>query len=84
MVMIVLGMEGYRLLVVPAGIEKQAKCLPVHEIPEEYLGRLTSEELEVLPQICWQKDVHKQLGASNPKNVRRGIPEGVKCNVTTW
>jgi hypothetical protein len=63
------------------GVAKLSKCLPTEHIPTE--GRnLTVKELALLPTLCWRKDLLEAGQRSD--SVRRGIPAGVKCNVTKW
>ena len=55
-------------------------CLPVEDIP--IAGKnLTEKELALLPYICWRAD---QTHNRPVLHADRGIPAGVKCNVTQW
>ena len=56
-------------------------CAATEDIPVAG-ANLTARELEILPHLCWSKNGRdiKPLKAEQG----RGIPPGVKCNVTQW
>ena len=72
---------NHKWLESPEGLTKLSRCLPAEQIPTE--GKiLTAKELGLLSTLCWREDLvgnGQQL-----TSVSRGIPKGVKCNVTKW
>lgn len=64
-----------------AGRDKIRSCLPQSAIPWRDKN-LTATELELLPSICWRRDL--QAGKARLQDSDRGIPAGVKCKATHW
>lgn len=63
-------------------VDKSILCLPVEQIPISNIS-LTEKERNLLPSLCWRMDL-----GPRPTHIQysndRGIPFGVKCNVTIW
>lgn len=66
----------------PEGRSKLGKCLPQESIPTQNKN-FTDKELEVLPSICWRRDLLETKGLRQ-QNMTGRIPAGVKCKVTLW
>jgi len=63
------------------GVAKLSKCLPTEHIPTTGKN-LTAKELGLLSTLCWREDLLQD--GERVASVRRGVPAGVKCNVTEW
>lgn len=63
---------------------EDAQC---QEVPPYVLSKinLTSEDLSLLPSICWNEDGHlKRQELLSGLGKRSGVPPGVQCDKTSW
>ena len=63
-------------------VNKSNLCLPVDQNYIQGVS-LTPEETDLLSNLCWRVEmgVHP---AELQSDSDRGVPQGVKCNVTSW
>ena len=67
-----------------SGEVEAAQC---QEVPAHILSKanLTSEEVSLLPSICWHEDaLLKRQKLYSGLGKRSGIPSGIQCDRTTW
>lgn len=59
-------------------------CVAIQDIPTQGIN-LTAKEKDALSDICWTPQLEVQQPWKGFKGTAgRGIPPGVKCNITQW